>query len=104
MKYQTGDGGGCGCRSAGESCRYCDGTSRRLAEKRALGKLHKEFSKKTKDKLFYQVDRGRLGWNYESWTLDDIKQAIILHIEKGDFVDVANLAAFAWNRQDGGKK
>jgi hypothetical protein len=64
-----------------------------------LNKLVDRFAAAMKHKLKKAaVEKGRSGWNDPSWTPDDIKADLLRHVEKGDPVDVANLAAFWWNR------
>jgi hypothetical protein len=84
----------CGCRSVGE----CSHNS--FAEFKALDALVDQFAAAMKSKLRRAaVEKGKDGWDDPKWTPDDIKAALLAHVEKGDAVDVANFAAFLWNRQ-----
>jgi hypothetical protein len=84
----------CGCRSVGE-CRHNS-----FAELHALNALVDKFAAAMKAKLLRAaIEKGRSGWDDPSWTPDEIKAALLAHVEKGDPIDVANFAAFWWNRQ-----
>jgi hypothetical protein len=84
----------CGCRSI--DCFHDNGPT--LADDRAtLTKLTIAFSAEMRAKLHAKA-ANRGGWDDPSWTVDDIKRALIEHIDRGDPVDVANFAAFWWNR------
>lgn len=67
-------------------------------ELKTLNGLVSAFSYKMTDKLITKSLEGKGGWDDEEWTIEDIKKALIEHIEKGDPIDVANFAAFWWNR------
>lgn len=83
----------CGCRSVGEC------THNSFAEFKALDFLVDSFANEMKRKLRRAaIEKGRSGWDDPAWSLDDIKAALLAHVEKGDAVDVANFAAFLWNR------
>ena len=61
--------------------------------------LSRDFSTQMECKLLKKALEGRKGWDDPAWTQEQIKAAIIEHVNKGDMVDVANLAMFLWNRQ-----
>jgi hypothetical protein len=83
----------CGCRSVGE----CDHNSWNWSK--AIDALVDDFAKHMKSKLRMKAMEGKSGWDDPEWTRDQIKRAMIEHVDKGDPVDVANFAAFLWNRQ-----
>lgn len=84
----------CGCRSAGE-CSHNFNT-----EFEALDALVDKFAAEMKRKLRRAAtQKGRSGWDDPSWPVYDIKGRLLTHVEKGDPVDVANFAAFWWNKQ-----
>lgn len=90
---------GCSCRSAGE-CPH--GTPYWQedypgAEKRALSKLVSDFHLQMRAKLHAKAGE-KAGWADNTFTVEKIKEALIEHVLKGDPVDVANFAAFWWNR------
>lgn len=83
----------CGCRSAGEC------THNSFAEFEALDALVDQFAAAMKKKLRQAaVTNGKCGWDDVDWLHSDIRLAAYDHIAKGDPVDVANFAAFWWNR------
>ena len=51
------------------------------------------------EKLRQKAEEGKRGWNDPNWDIEDIKQQLIEHAEKEDFIDVANFAMFAWCHQ-----
>lgn len=84
----------CGCRSVGEC------THGAFAEFSALDTLVDQFAAAMKAKLRRAaLERGRSGWDDPAWSVDDVRAALLQHVEKGDPVDVANFAAFWWNKQ-----
>ncbi len=84
----------CACRTPGE-CTHNHGLW-----KIALDKLVDQFADAMKTKLTEKaVYDGKTGWDDPAWTPEQITQAMRDHIDKGDPVDVANFAAFLWNRQ-----
>ncbi len=85
----------CGCRSIGE-CLH-DNSPTDDEEARTLSKLVTAFSREMKAKLHAKVGVDG-GWDSNDWTIDEIKNALLAHIAKGDPVDVANFCAFWWNR------
>lgn len=56
------------------------------------------FAEAMKLKLRQKADEGSYGWDDDGWPVSDIVNALDDHVKKGDFVDVANFAMFAWNR------
>jgi hypothetical protein len=57
------------------------------------------FADRMKTKLLNKHKEGKIGWDDPDWPIGDIKKQLIEHIEKGDFIDVANFAMFAWNKK-----
>jgi hypothetical protein len=84
----------CGCRSVGEC------THNLYAETEALSALVDDFAKAMKEKLRKRWSEGRTGWDDPNWTVEDMKKQLIEHVDKGDPVDIANFAAFIWNRHE----
>lgn len=83
----------CGCRSAGE-CHHNDFTW-----KVALDACVDAFAKDMKAKLCHKFLQGKSGWDDPNWQREDVIEQLRNHIDKGDMVDVANFAMFAWNKQ-----
>lgn len=96
----------CNCRSVGE----CTHNSFAWAD--ALDALVDDFASAMKKKLRKKFLEGRAGWDDETWDLPHIIDRLQEHsrklagdgytmnrpVKEDDFVDVANFAAFAWNR------
>lgn len=82
----------CGCRAIGE-CMHNVG-----AELKALDTLVDLFSLEMKRKLRRKMGEGKSGWDDPDWQEKDIIAQLIIHVDKGDMVDVANFAMFKWNR------
>lgn len=82
----------CGCRSVGE----CNHNT--FAEIQAMEAMVDGLTVQMKSKLKRKYLEGRSGWDDPSWTVDEIKAALVAHVEKGDPVDIANFAAFWWNK------
>lgn len=95
MRFRTADFiTPCGCRSVGE-CKHNS-----WAEIKALYSLVDAFADVMKYKLLLAaVDKMKSGWNDPRWSEDEIVNALREHVDKGDPVDVANFAAFLWNRK-----
>lgn len=55
------------------------------------------FAQEMKNKLHKAEEKGRFGWDTDSSEV--LMRLLVEHIEKGDMVDVANFAAFLWNRE-----
>lgn len=83
----------CGCRSVGE-CNH-----NLFAEQKALTTCVDDFAYQMKTKLISKANQGKSGWDDERWSPEDIKQQLLEHLEKGDMIDMANFAMFAWNQQ-----
>ena len=66
---------------------------------KSIRMLANSFSKEMKEKMLQKFNEGRRGWDDPAWTVEDVKKALIDHIEKGDPVDIANFAAFWWYKQ-----
>jgi len=60
------------------------------------------FSKIVHDKLMDRYRKGRSGWDDPEWTVDQIVDALVGHIQKGDPVDLAAFAMFIWHRRGAG--
>lgn len=83
----------CGCRSAGE-CNH-----NVTAPIEALEILVDKFAAEIKEKLIRKLMRDNYsGWDNDDFTIEKIKNALIVHVEKGDPVDIAAFAAFWWNK------
>ena len=67
-----------------------------IAEKDRLSLAVQEFAGAMETKLHYKEDEGKFGWDDPAWLIEDVKRQLIEHVEKGDFVDVANFAMFAF--------
>ncbi len=67
-----------------------------MSEKGRLLSAVEDFSEEMKSKLLDKADEGKRGWDDYDWPLSDIKKQLLEHVEKGDFVDVANFAMFAF--------
>jgi hypothetical protein len=83
----------CGCRSVGE-CGHNN-----FAWQKALDACVDAFAKEMKKKLTRKAMEGYHGWDDPNWTAEQINEAMLNHLPKGDMVDVANFAMFAWNRK-----
>ena len=71
------------------------------AEYDALCALVDAFAVHMKSKLRDALTEGRRGWEHPNFE-SDCQKALLMHVIKagndpGDYVDVANFAAFAWN-------
>lgn len=86
----------CGCRSVGE-CDH-DSYADLIAETRALNGLVDDFAAHLKEKLRLRWRQGRCGWDNPEWPREKIIQALLDHVPKGDMIDVAAFAMFAWNQ------
>lgn len=60
------------------------------------------FCKQMKAKIIYsRTVKGRSGWNsQEQCSIASLRVLLHKHLEKGDMVDVANLAMMIWNREN----
>lgn len=99
---------GCGCRSVGE----CDHNT--FAWMKALDALVDDFAGAMKKKLRKKFVEGKQGWDDPEWSLGSMRQQLVEHAgvsfdwettrvqapESIDPVDVANFAAFMWNRTE----
>jgi hypothetical protein len=68
------------------------------SERKALEACVDDFAEKMKAKLIQKNLEGKAGWDDPDWSIEDLKRQLIDHVEKGDFVDVANFALFGWNK------
>jgi hypothetical protein len=82
----------CGCRSVGE-CSHND-----YAWMHALDACVDDFAEEMKRKLRRKFMEGKRGWDDPAWQREDILRQLVAHVSKGDMVDVANFAMFAWNQ------
>lgn len=83
----------CGCREASCLCHIG-------AERKAADAMIDAFAEKMKAKfLGAKALKGQTGWDEENWSWACWKQMRV-HCAKGDPVDVALFAAFAWNMSD----
>lgn len=68
-------------------------------EGKSLEMLVDAFAEAMKAKLRKKILEGYKGWDDPKWTREKIVEALKAHLEKGDPVDIANFAAFIWNRE-----
>jgi hypothetical protein len=66
-----------------------------MGEKSELRKLVRDFSAEMREKLLAKADRGWRGWN-ATYYREIFRSLLVEHVSKGDWVDVANFAAFLW--------
>ena len=83
----------CGCRSVGE-CSHND-----FAWLKAIHACVDDFAVQLKAKLHAKHLEGKSGWEDPSWERDDILRQLREHVDKGDMLDVAAFAMFAWNQE-----
>ena len=83
----------CNCRSVGEC--YCNIT----AEIEALEACVKHFESSMRNKLNFEYVQGKSGWDDPDWTIEQIKERIREQLDKGNFINIANFAMFAWNKE-----
>lgn len=57
-----------------------------------------DFAAAMKQKLRQKYAEGKTGWDDPAWPIGDVIAQLEAHIEKGDMVDVANFALFAWHK------
>lgn len=62
---------------------------------RALGELVHRFAAAMRHKLYEKAAEGYTGWNNPE-NIEMIQQKLLANAERGDWVDVANLAAMLW--------
>jgi hypothetical protein len=65
---------------------------------RALGELVHRFAAAMRHKLYEKAAEGYTGWNNPE-NIEMIQQKLLANAERGDWVDVANLAAMLWNQE-----
>ena len=82
----------CGCRAAGE-CHHNN-----FAWKEALDACVTGFAEAMRQKLDQKFYEGKYGWDDPAWPKEDILRQLREHVDKGDMIDVAAFAMFAWNR------
>ena len=58
-----------------------------------------EFSTKMRRRLFEKWMEGKEGWDDAGWEVEDIIIQLRVSLNKGNMIDVANFAMFAWNKQ-----
>lgn len=69
------------------------------AECRALYQLVRDFARAMADKLIVKQIDGQRGWDSEQmYPVEGMQARFMAAVEKGDPVDIANWAAFLWNR------
>ena len=83
----------CGCRSVGEC------THNVFVGRTSIEACVRDFSDQLRQKLVHKWLEGKSGWDDHDWSYEDIVKQLIEHIEKGDMLDVAAFAMFAWNKQ-----
>lgn len=71
-------------------------------EWKALEALVDNFAEAMKVKLQQKMREGRSGWDDPDWLLTQVREQLRIHADfptkPEDFVDIANFAAFAWNK------
>lgn len=82
----------CDCRSVGE----CDHNT--FAWRKALDAAVDDFAEQMKCKLAKKFLEGKSGWDDPEWSMEDKLRQLREHIDRGDMIDVANFAMFAWNQ------
>ena len=80
----------CGCRSVGEC------THGMFADQRAFDAVVNKLATAMKAKFRNKFMEGRSGWD-ERDAKEFLLTSLKSHIERGDMVDVANIAAMIWN-------
>ena len=65
-------------------------------QKLALDSLKNKFFTEMSDKITKKLIEGERGWDNPE-IKEALKKSLLHHIEKGDMVDVANIAMFIWN-------
>lgn len=83
------------CRCRGR----CECNRDALRPLAALDKLVNAFAKEMKKKLKRKALEGYYGWDSPDWTPEQVMESLRAHLDKGDPVDIANFAAFLWNKQ-----
>jgi hypothetical protein len=68
------------------------------AQLAVIDALIDEFAAMLKMKAKHNHFKGRRGWDSPTWTIPEIKDALVEHVSKNDPVDVGIYAAFWWNR------
>ena len=76
-----------------------DCTCNVFAEAEALDCLAEDFHEALLAKVHKQRVRGYHGWDDPAWSREQILAKLREHIDKGDMVDVAAFAMFAWNQE-----
>lgn len=82
----------CGCRSVGE-CNH-----NFLVSLTAINACIDDFAEHLRKKLHRKFMEGKDGWDDPQWPKEEIIKQLREHIDKGDMIDVAAFAMFAWNR------
>lgn len=66
-------------------------------KRQKLSHMVTEFVSEMEFRLFEKMDAGRSDWgDPDLWSIEDITTQLIERANKSDFVDVANLAMFAF--------
>jgi hypothetical protein len=68
-------------------------------EQEKLSRAVAGFQWQMMNKLLEKFLAGRRGWDDPGWDERDIKRQLIEHLDKGNFIDVANFAMFAFYRK-----
>lgn len=79
---------------------YIGEVTRFTSELAALNEMLDAFAGAMREKLREKYHEGRGGWDSEEWSRGQIATALAAHVEKHDWVDVANFAMFLWNREE----
>lgn len=57
-------------------------------------------AKAMEHKLAVSRDKGRGGWWHDECSIESLEVMLVEHIKKGDMVDVMNIAAMIWGKQE----
>lgn len=86
----------CNCGSSVScSCKYHN----QLLWRIAIDECTNEFRDAIRSKLIEKHKEGKSGWDDPNWSREDILRQLREHVDKGDMVDVAAFAMFAWNQE-----
>lgn len=84
----------------------CSDESRSKWEAQEIDKLCTlvdRFANEMKIKLVRKLKAGYRGWDTPSWTVPQVRKALLEHLDKGDPTDIANFAAFMWYKEQENK-
>ena len=73
-------------------------SARKEAEQLALAQLLSSFTDAMASKVMQKVEKGYVGWD-QPQIASVLEQKLTENLQKGDMIDVANLAMMLWNLQ-----